>query len=183
VTKVDDLLAYAGTEIGKPYVFGDEGPNSFDCSGLMQWVYKYVGIALPRTAHEQQAATTATSNPQPGDLVFFGNPAYHVGLYIGDGKMISAPSAGHPVHITGVGTPTNYGRVAGLGAGLAPLTGATATVTSWLSGGVDALVDKARNSLLELTVAALGLALVGAGIYRAVVAPTVTRALNPTGGS
>jgi hypothetical protein len=178
VTKVDDVLAYASTELGKPYQFGDEGPNSFDCSGLMQWVFRHVGITLPRTAHEQQTATTRVAKPLPGDLVFFGYPAYHVGLYVGNGRMISAPSAGHPVHITDVGTPTNYGRVAGLGATFAPVVAAGSTVTGWVGDAASGLVDRARDDVLQLVVAGLGLALVGVGIYRAVITPTVNRALG-----
>lgn len=177
MAKVDDLIAYANAELGKPYVFGDEGPASFDCSGLMQWIFAKVGIRLPRTAAQQQAATPAvTGKPQPGDLVFWGRPAHHVGLYIGAGKMIAAPHAGAKVQIQSVyGTPTNYGRVSGLGAGLAPIlapvagvgAAAASTVQSWL-GGI-------RYSVLELVVAGAGLGLVGYGLWRTVGRPLIKR--------
>jgi hypothetical protein len=168
VTAVDQLLAIATSELGRPYVYGDEGPTSFDCSGLMQYVFAQVGIQLPRTAEAQQKATARVTNPLPGDLVFFGSPAGHVGLYIGGGKMISAPHPGAVVHVTGVGTPTNYGRVSGLGTAYAGTVGlitdtaanAASTVGGWLGG--------ARYIVVEAAFVGLGLALAGYGLYRSV---------------
>jgi hypothetical protein len=174
VSKVDDLIAYATTEIGKPYVYGDEGPDTFDCSGLMQWVYSHVGVQLPRTARDQQAATAKVSNPSPGDLVFFGSPATHVGLYIGAGRMISAPHPGASVHITNVGTPTNYGRVTSLGVG-STVSAVGDTVTTGLGDiGGDALAaawqkiaPDVRGFALTGIFALLGVGLVTAGLWRA----------------
>jgi hypothetical protein len=115
MSKVDDLITYARDELGKPYVFGAEGPSSFDCSGLMQFIFSKIGITLPRIASSQQDFVSKVTNPQPGDLVFWGDPAYHVALYVGDGKIIAAPEPGDVVKIQNVyGTPT-YGRVPGLG--------------------------------------------------------------------
>ncbi|HWB38560.1 MAG TPA: C40 family peptidase [Rugosimonospora sp.] len=163
MSKVDDVLAWAQAEIGKPYVYGDEGPDTFDCSGLMQYVFGEVGILLPRTAHEQQKATTPVSNPQPGDLVFYGDPATHVGLYIGSGQMISAPHPGATVHITGVGNPTGYGRVTNLGA--ASLVSATVdTVGNPLSSWT---TDNVKGMLLYAVFGLLGAALLWAGAWRA----------------
>ena len=73
MSTVDNLLTIARTELGKPYVYGDEGPNTFDCSGLMEYVFAQVGIHLPRVAADQQKATSRVSSPLPGDLVFFGD--------------------------------------------------------------------------------------------------------------
>lgn len=162
MSRVDQAIAIASSEIGKPYEFGDEGPNAFDCSGLMRFVFAQVGIQLPRTAAQQQSWASRVSTPLPGDLVFFGDPAYHVGLYIGGGKMITAPHSGATVHITGVGNPTGYGRVPGLGTALAPaagiVTAAAGTATSWLGG--------AKYIVIEGVFVALGVGLVGYGLYR-----------------
>lgn len=166
MSKVDDLIAWGNMELGKPYSYGAEGPGAFDCSGLMQFIFGKVGISLPRTARQQQAATARVTTPLPGDLVFFGSPAYHVGLYIGAGKMISAPHAGATVHITSVGKPTNYGRVAGLGTAAAPIAGAlTAFGTQTVSIGSD-ILGGARNLTVEVAFVVLGLALLGFGAYR-----------------
>ncbi|GAA2523459.1 MAG: NlpC/P60 family protein [Kocuria sp.] len=89
--------AYEG--IGGAYVWGGTGFKAWDCSGFVQWVYAQNGINLPRTTWAQFAASTPTSNPQPGDLVSQ-NGGSHVGIYIGNGQMISAlnPSQGTQVH-------------------------------------------------------------------------------------
>lgn len=98
-------------QIGKAYVFGDEGPNTFDCSGLMQWIFGKNGVRLPRTAAEQQRFAAPTKNPVRGDLVFYGYPAYHVGLYLGNGKMLVAPQPGMKVQVQNVyGNPT-FGKI------------------------------------------------------------------------
>jgi cell wall-associated NlpC family hydrolase len=163
MAKADDALNYAMTELGKPYVFGDEGPNTFDCSGLVQYVMAHVGIKLPRVAADQQAATARVTTPVPGDLVFFGMPAHHVGIYIGGGKMIDAPHTGANVRIENVGTPTNYGRVSGLGSASA----AVIAPSQWLAGG--------RQIVLEGLAALAGAGLVGFGIYRLAVRPAQAR--------
>jgi NlpC/P60 family len=170
MAKVDQLIGYASAEIGEPYVFGAEGPGSFDCSGLMQWVFAKVGIKLPRTAAQQQAFTKpVTGKPQPGDLVFWGRPASHVGLYIGGGKMIDAPHPGARVGIhTVYGTPSGYHRVAGLGAALAPVLAPVAGVGATAAATVQSWLDGVRYSVLEVVVAGAGLGLVGYGLWRAV---------------
>lgn len=166
MSKVDDLVAWATAELGKPYVYGDAGPGAFDCSGLIQYVFAKVGISLPHNAAAQQKTTARVASPLPGDLVFFGDPAYHVGLYVGAGKMITAPHAGASVHLTDVGTPTNYGRVTGLGTALAPVTGVlTAAATGTVSLGSD-LLGGVRGVVLEGVFVVLGLGLVGYGLYR-----------------
>ena len=89
--------AYQG--LGGSYVWGGTGFKAWDCSGFTQWVYAQHGIDLPRMTWDQFAAGTPTSNPQPGDLVSQ-NGGSHVGIYIGNGQMISAlnPSQGTQVH-------------------------------------------------------------------------------------
>jgi cell wall-associated NlpC family hydrolase len=95
-TKAEKALAFARTQIGKPYVWGATGPDSYDCSGLTQAAWNAAGISLPRTTYDQVNAgtTVSLSNAQPGDLVFFYDDVTHVGIYIGNGMMIHAPKPG-----------------------------------------------------------------------------------------
>lgn len=89
--------AYA--QLGKPYRWGGNGPENFDCSGFTSWVWREAGVSLPRTSRAQYAdgRKVSRSDVQPGDLVYFGNPIHHVGVYVGDGNMISATRTGQPV--------------------------------------------------------------------------------------
>ncbi len=80
--------------LGIPYVYGGSTPSGFDCSGFTSYVFRKAGISIPRTASAQQRAATPVSNPKPGDLVFYGSPAWHVGIYTGNGKMIDSPRKG-----------------------------------------------------------------------------------------
>ena len=99
--------------LGVKYVYGGTTPSGFDCSGLMQYVWRAAGVNLPRTAAEQQQIGTLVSgedNLKPGDLVFFGSPAYHVGMYMGNGYMIDAPRTGENVQIQQIFSGFSYGR-------------------------------------------------------------------------
>lgn len=102
--KAQAIILTAKQYLGVPYVWGGTTPNGFDCSGLMQWVFAQNGIGLPRVSQAQQASVKEIpiSEVQPGDLVFWGRPAHHVGLYIGDGYFIQAPQPGEVVKITHV---------------------------------------------------------------------------------
>ncbi|MGW0819780.1 NlpC/P60 family protein [Streptomyces sp. NPDC002845] len=95
-TKAAKALAFARAQIGKPYVWGATGPDSYDCSGLTQATWKAAGVDLPRTTWDQVKAGTTVSlaDITPGDLVFFYDDISHVGLYIGNGMMIHAPKPG-----------------------------------------------------------------------------------------
>ena len=95
-TRADKAIAFARAQIGKPYVWGATGPDSYDCSGLTQAAWKAAGVTLPRVTYDQVNAgtTVPVSQAQPGDLVFFYDDISHVGLYIGDGMMIHAPKPG-----------------------------------------------------------------------------------------
>jgi len=120
----------AMAQIGLPYQWGGNGPTAgdegFDCSGLTTFAYAAAGVSLPRTAATQYAAgphVPADAPLQPGDLVFYGTPGpvHHVGMYIGDGRMVNAPTFGMPVQ-------TAYYRWTGddyLGATRPAATGAT----------------------------------------------------------
>jgi cell wall-associated NlpC family hydrolase len=90
------------SKLGKAYVYGATGPNTFDCSGLTGWAYAQAGITIPRTSAAQSTFGAAVSRSalQPGDLVFFGSPVHHVGMYLGDGKMVQAPETGDVVKIS-----------------------------------------------------------------------------------
>ncbi|GKQ34380.1 C40 family peptidase [Streptomyces sp. A012304] len=94
--KAEKALAFARAQIGKPYVWGATGPESYDCSGLTQAAWKAAGVSLPRTTYDQVNAGTTVSlaDAQPGDLVFFYDDVTHVGIYIGNGMMIHAPKPG-----------------------------------------------------------------------------------------
>ena len=89
-------LQWAQRELGKPYEYGAAGPDSFDCSGLMMYIFGQAGVSLPHSAAGQWDDTTRISyaQAQPGDLVFFYQPVDHVGIYIGNGEMIDAPHTG-----------------------------------------------------------------------------------------
>ncbi|NYE08365.1 cell wall-associated NlpC family hydrolase [Bacillus niacini] len=95
------VIANAKQYLGVPYVWGGSTPSGFDCSGFVSYVYRSVGISLPRTSSAQQNVGTRVSlnQLQPGDLVFKGMPAYHVGIYIGGGQYIHAPQTGDVVKI------------------------------------------------------------------------------------
>ncbi|MEV6394122.1 NlpC/P60 family protein [Streptomyces sp. NPDC051907] len=99
--RAEQAIAYAYGAIGKPYVWGATGPNSYDCSGLTQAAWRSAGVSLPRTTYTQINAGQRVSRSQlaPGDLVFFYSGISHVGLYIGGGKMIHAPRPGSPVRV------------------------------------------------------------------------------------
>jgi len=105
-------VRFAYDQLGKPYSYGAAGPSSYDCSGLTMAAWGAAGVALPHNAAAQQSMTHAVSSAdaQPGDLVFFGSPAYHVGIYIGGGRMIAAPHTGDVVKIEAV-----YSGVSGYG--------------------------------------------------------------------
>ena len=106
------VLGIAASLAGIPYLYGGTTTAGFDCSGFTQYVFNQIGISLPRTAEQQRQATTPVSNPQPGDLVFFGVPAYHNGIYAGNGMMWDAPRTGRTVGLHSIWSGTvTYGRV------------------------------------------------------------------------
>ncbi|MET9546734.1 NlpC/P60 family protein [Streptomyces sp. NPDC006627] len=103
-TKAAKVIDFAEAQIGKPYVWGATGPDSYDCSGLTQDAWKAAGITLPRTTWDQVKAgtTVKTADAEPGDLVFFYDDISHVGIYIGGGKMIHAPKPGAKVRVESI---------------------------------------------------------------------------------
>ena len=101
--KVETVVNLAHAQLGKPYVWGAEGPNSFDCSGLIHYVYKQAGVSMPRSSKEQSNVGTKInkSDLQPGDLIFSSTDGTggvsHVAIYVGNGEMIHAPRTGKNV--------------------------------------------------------------------------------------
>ncbi|HEY0506633.1 MAG TPA: C40 family peptidase [Blastococcus sp.] len=111
---VDAALA----QVGDPYVWGASGPNAFDCSGLTQYAYSVAGASLPHSSSSQARMGTPVSRSelQPGDLVFFYSPVSHVGMYIGNGQMVHASTAGKPVQVVSLDSLGSYNsarRIAG----------------------------------------------------------------------
>jgi cell wall-associated NlpC family hydrolase len=97
-----EVVNIAKRYLGAPYRWGATGPNAFDCSGFTQFVYRQVGVSLPRVSRAQIGAGQRVSRGdlQPGDLVFFGSPIHHVGIYVGGGSYIHSPRTGDVVKIS-----------------------------------------------------------------------------------
>jgi peptidoglycan DL-endopeptidase CwlO len=99
--KAAAAVYWAETQIGKPYVWAAAGPDTYDCSGLMLWAYDKVGIQLTHYSGDQfnQGKRIARADLAPGDLVFFGSPIHHVGMYAGGDNFIEAPFTGENVRV------------------------------------------------------------------------------------
>jgi len=108
--RIATAIKAAYTKLGRPYVWGAEGPNTFDCSGLVQWAFAKAGVSMPRVTDQQflTGKHLTYSQARPGDLLFWRNdptaPNYvsHVAIYLGKGKMIVAPHTGDVVKIEDV---------------------------------------------------------------------------------
>ncbi|MEU5865595.1 MULTISPECIES: C40 family peptidase [unclassified Nonomuraea] len=119
VEQLTAALKAAVSKLGRPYVWGAEGPNTFDCSGLVQWAYGQAGVRMPRVTHQQWVAgpQVPLAQAQPGDLIFWRNdptnPAYisHVAIYWGNGKVLQAPRTGDVVKISPLSTRNLAGVV------------------------------------------------------------------------
>ncbi len=106
------MLTAAASKVGSPYAWGAEGPDAFDCSGLVQWAFAQAGVRMPRVTNQQWATgpRVPLDQAQPGDLLFWRNdptnPGYisHVAIYWGDGKMLHAPHTGDVVKIAPIYT-------------------------------------------------------------------------------
>jgi peptidoglycan DL-endopeptidase CwlO len=103
---VDTALA----QQGKPYVWAAEGPGSYDCSGLTLYAYAAAGISLPHSSamQAQMGTQVSRSELQPGDLVFFYSPVSHVGMYVGNGQMVHAPTFGDVVKVASIDAMGSY---------------------------------------------------------------------------
>ena len=103
---VDTALA----QLGDPYRWGATGPNAFDCSGLTSFAYKTAGVSIPRVSKAQSTfgAPVSKAALKPGDLVFFYSPVSHVGMYIGNGQIVHAPSWGSSVKVVKLDSMPSY---------------------------------------------------------------------------
>ena len=101
----------AMTKLGAPYGWGATGPSEFDCSGLVYWAFQQQGKTVPRTSQAQMGGGTPVSRAelQPGDVVGYYPGATHVGIYVGDGKLVHASDYGIPVQVVGVDSMPFYG--------------------------------------------------------------------------
>ena len=106
------IIGIAASLSGIYYRYGGTTTAGFDCSGFTSYVYRQVGKSIPRTAEAQRAASSKVSNPVPGDLIFFGYPAYHVGIYAGGNMMYDSPRTGKTTGLHVIWTQSNvsYGR-------------------------------------------------------------------------
>jgi cell wall-associated NlpC family hydrolase len=99
-------IAFAESQIGKPYQWGGAGPGSYDCSGLVMVAWEHAGVSFPHSAQDQYDLTSRVSiaDLRPGDLVFYGTPTdvYHVGIYVGNGQMVDAPETGQDVMVQSI---------------------------------------------------------------------------------
>jgi peptidoglycan DL-endopeptidase CwlO len=105
----------AQQHLGVPYVWGGESPSGFDCSGLVQYVYGQLGVSLPRVAADQARVgqpVASLAEARPGDLIAFGDPVDHIGIYAGNGLMVVAPKTGDVVKVQAIyREPTAIRRV------------------------------------------------------------------------
>ncbi|MEU9150197.1 C40 family peptidase [Streptomyces sp. NPDC048417] len=106
-------VAFATAQVGKPYVWGAEGPDSYDCSGLTSQAWASAGQPIPRTSQEQwkQLKHVDVKDMRPGDLIIYFDDASHVAMYVGDGAIIQAPRPGRTVSIGGAGAMPILGVV------------------------------------------------------------------------
>lgn len=102
--RAGEVVGWALAQVGQPYLWGGEGPGGFDCSGLSKMAWLSVGARLTHQSKIQfsETARLNVSDLEPGDLVFYGDPTHHLGIYIGDGKMVEAARQGIPVRIVPV---------------------------------------------------------------------------------
>ncbi|MCX5204240.1 C40 family peptidase [Streptomyces sp. NBC_00237] len=109
----DRALAYATRQLGKPYVWGAEGPDTFDCSGLTQQAWAAAGRTIPRTSQEQWAELPRVplSALRPGDLVVYFPKATHVAIYLGNGQVVQAPRPGAHVKVSPIASNPVLGAV------------------------------------------------------------------------
>ncbi len=116
--KAEAAARVAKAMVGKPYVYGGKTPEvGFDCSGLVYYSYGRAGMPVPRTTGGQLARSRPVSNRERGDLVFFdqnGRRASHVGIYVGDGQFVHAPSSGKRVRTDLVSSPYWRRHLAGV---------------------------------------------------------------------
>lgn len=151
-----DIVEYARTQLGDPYVWGAEGPNAFDCSGLVEYVYRHFGLTTPRTTAAMMGGGSnlipiSRAELRPGDLIFsnwIGKPHSHVGIFAGNNQIIEAPEPGQTVKITSLGPgywshTDAYRRVPGIDGAAAPVPGGSGG-----GGGIDDALSAGARKLV-----------------------------------
>lgn len=164
-------VAFARAQIGKPYVWGAEGPDAYDCSGLTMAAWASAGVRLPRTTSGQILVGTAVPSRDalaPGDLVF--TTRGHVVLYAGAGRVVSAPYPGRSVHEYTLG-PYLLARRPVAGSSSNPLASAVDTVAGTVKGATTTVTDLLDPRQITDGVQAAGVKLlaVGAGLLLVVL--------------
>ena len=108
-TRGERAVKHALTMVGTPYRWGGESPSGFDCSGLVRWAYGRIGLDLPHNSYALygEGRRVRESRMQPGDVLFFEGLG-HVGLYVGNGRMVHSPETGRSVEVVRLAN-TNYG--------------------------------------------------------------------------
>ena len=158
--QADEAIAYAESKIGDPYVWGATGPNSFDCSGLVQQAYAAAGVALGRTTYQQvlEGSPVTQGDLEPGDLVF--PDAGHVQLYVGNGEVIEAPYTGADVREVPMWGFWEARRVATPGTAVG---GTSTSTTPGTAASSPSLASTAGSALTKVAFVALagGLAIGG----------------------
>ncbi|WP_245979732.1 NlpC/P60 family protein [Streptomyces diacarni] len=106
-------IEWATKQLGKDYVWGAEGPDTFDCSGLTMRAWEAAGVRIPRTSQEQwkQLPHVPVGSMRPGDLIIYKKDASHVGIYVGDGALLHAPRTGRQITVEGAGSMPILGVV------------------------------------------------------------------------
>ena len=105
------VVAIALSKLGSPYKWAAAGPDMFDCSGFTMWCYAQIGVSLPHSSRAQinVGQRVSKANLEPGDLVFFGRSTiHHVGIYVGNGNYVHAPSTGDVVKVSSLGARSDY---------------------------------------------------------------------------
>lgn len=145
--QADAAIAFARAQIGKPYEFGEEGPNGFDCSGLVYAAYNSAGVHLGRTTVQQifDGSEVSRSELAPGDLLF-PDPG-HVQLYVGNNEVIEAPHSGAFVRETAVWGFWRARRVADPGSDTSTESPTITTVGDPLSGVVKDAINEVLSNL------------------------------------
>lgn len=165
----DQIVAFARQQIGKPYVFGAKGPNAYDCSGLVYAAYKAAGlnVTYQRAVNlGRNGAAVDQAHAVPGDVVYYDEPGDtdHVGIYIGNGQMIDAPTQGKPVELVGIGHPTSIRHVAPIGdPSTEPLPQSTGTGGSVLDKIGDAVAAVNPFDNWQTDAVSIGLKVMAAG--------------------
>lgn len=180
----EQIAAFAHDQLGKPYHWGATGPDSYDCSGLLYAAYKAAGVDVPHQRASwwgKQGTAVDQAHAAIGDVVYYDEPGTtdHVGIWIGGGKMIDAPTEGQDVEIANVGSPTSIRHLDATGTGV---VGAPATGTGNASSDGGGLLDSLNPfATWQTDVTNLGLKLMAGGCVAALLVFGVYQTIHEKG--